>query len=150
MPCFWTTGTRCSSVPRASNPQSHRTSSSVALASSLIYRDLLDGETLSPAVPVRVAPGGDLRSALEELPEELLDARVARECLRLLRGLPDVDAQEIVGVHRVQKHLVRDVAGLPGHLLGRSGHLVVDRLHGSLVALEPGPDHDCHCHGAGL
>src|SRR5207253_9167372 len=143
MPCFWTTGTRRSSVPRASNPQSHRTSSSVALASSLIYRDLLDGRTLSPAVPVGLDPGGDLRSGLEELSEELLDARIAREGLRLLRGLPDVEGQGIVGVHRVQEHLVRDVAGLPGHLPRRSGHLVVNRLHGSLVAFEPSPDGDC-------
>ena len=44
-PCFWTIGISFSSSPRASNPQSQRTTSSAALASSLI------GGSVSPAIP---------------------------------------------------------------------------------------------------
>src|SRR5690348_6098745 len=140
MPCFWTIGISFSSSPRASKPQSQRTTSSTDLASWLM------GRRLSPLVPARIDPGGDLGLPFEELSEELLDPGIGRERLRLLGALPDVDAQEVALIHGIQEDLVGDVPRLLRHLLGGAGDLVVDLLHGGLVALQPGPDRDRHSH----
>src|SRR5215472_8421598 len=107
-------GTSLSAVPRASNPQSQRTTSSTS--------DRLpdDGITPpSPLVPAGLDPDFDLGGAFEHVAEEFLDLGAPRERLRLLGRLPDIDAQEVAVVLRIEVHDVRDVAGLTRHLLGR-------------------------------
>ena len=58
-----------------------------------------------------------------------------------------IDAKEFVLILRVQIDDVGDVPGLSRHLFGCACDLVMDLLHRRNVALETGPDCNCHRHG---
>src|SRR5207237_7311583 len=125
-PCRWTAGTSSSSGPRASDPQSQLTISSTATSSSFftLRRPPVSG-SLSPAVPVHLDPGGDVRRTVEQLAKELLDLGIGRESLGLLGGLPDIDDKDVARLRRAEEDVVREVAGLLRHLPGGAGDCVV-------------------------
>ena len=99
-----------------------------------------------PLVPAAIDEDLDHRLPFEQLREEVLDLRAARERLGVLSAIPRVDPEEIPVVLRVQEHVMRQVPGLPRHILGRAGHLVVELLRRLRVTLEPRANRDGHLH----
>src|SRR5439155_1175139 len=102
-------------------------------------RDLLEGLRAEAARP-------HLGLAFEEFCEELLDLRRCRELLQTLESRPGVDAEERLGVLRIEIDDVREVAGLLGGVLRGAREVVVVLLGRALPFAEPAADSDRELH----